>query len=130
MKDTFHDNKVVTAIAPATYSDGAFGPAIDLQGFDSVLFAVSVGALAAGGAFSLKIQESSTPNSGDFTNVDAADQLGEFPAALVANTAVRVGYIGSRRKRYVRLSLGKTAGTTIAASAVAIVGHPEIAPVA
>lgn len=130
MKDTYHDNKAVQALASGSKSDAATGPAIDLKGFDSALFVVNTGTISGDGDFSFKLQESDTTTSGDFTDVDSADILGVAPATLAANSAYRLGYIGSKRKRYVRLAVTKAAGTSIQLGAVAILGHPNIAPVA
>ncbi|QGA57256.1 MULTISPECIES: hypothetical protein [Brucella] len=129
MKDTFHDNKAVQAIAPAVLAANTNGVSIDLKGFDSALFVINTGAIDAAGDFTVKLQESDTGTSG-WTDVDAADLLGSVPATLAANAAYRIGYIGSKRKRYVRAVATKAGGTSIAAGVVAILGHPNIAPVA
>lgn len=131
MKDTYHDNKVVQALAPAVASAAGNGLTIDTIDHDSVLFVINTGAIVGAGDFGLKIQESETTTSGDFTDVAAADQLGTLPATLEANTAYRIGYIRSNwGKRYVRLALSKAGGTSIAVGATAILGHPRLAPVA
>lgn len=129
MKDTFHDNKAVQAIAPAVLAANTNGVSIDLKGFDSALFVINTGAIDAAGDFTVKLQESDTGTSG-WTDVDAADLLGSVPATLAANAAYQIGYIGSKRKRYVRAVATKAGGTSIAAGVVAILGHPNIAPVA
>jgi hypothetical protein len=129
MKDTFHDNKAVQAIAPAVLAANTNGVSIDLKGFDSALFVINTGAIDTAGDFSVKLQESDTGTSG-WTDVEAADLLGSVPATLAANAAYRIGYIGSKRKRYVRAVATKAGGTSIAAGVVAILGHPNIAPVA
>lgn len=130
MKDTYHDNKAVQALAPAVVAAPVLGNAIDLNGFDSALFVVNTGAVAGSGDFGLKLQESDTTTEGDFSDVAPADQLGSLPTTLAANTAYRIGYIGSKRKRYARVAVTKAGGTSIALSASAILGHPHIAPVA
>ena len=130
MKDTYHDNKAVTVIAPAVKAAAENGAAIDLSGFDSALIVINTGAVAGSGDFGLKLQESDTTTSGDFTDVAAADQLGTIPATLAADSTYRVGYIGSKRKRYIRAVVTKAGGTSIALSASAVLGHPAIAPVA
>lgn len=129
MKDTFHDNKAVQAIAPAVLAANTNGVSIDLKGFDSALFVINTGAIDTAGDFTVKLQESDTGTSG-WTDVEAADLLGSVPATLAANAAYRIGYIGSKRKRYVRAVATKAGGTSIAAGVVAILGHPNIAPVA
>lgn len=130
MKDTYHDTRAVQALAPAVVAAAASGAAVALAGFDSALFVINTGAIAGAGDFGVKLQESDTVTAGDFTDVAAADQLGALPATLAANTAYRLGYIGSKRKKYVRLAVTKAGGTSITLGAVAILGHPNIAPVA
>lgn len=129
MKDTYHDNKAVQAIAPAVVAANTNGTTVDLNGFDSALFVVNTGAIDAAGDFGVKLQESDTGTSG-WTDVAAEDLLGGAPATLAANAAYRIGYIGSKRKRFIRAVVTKAGGTSIALGVVAILGHPAIAPVA
>ncbi|MCV0387676.1 MAG: hypothetical protein K5821_14890 [Nitrobacter sp.] len=51
-----------------------------------------------------------------------------LPDALEASTVYKQGYKGS--KRYVRAVITKTSGTSVAAGAVFVLGHPHDAPVA
>ena len=125
MKDTFHDTKVVTSLAPAVQAASLKGDAVDLQGYGSALLAISTGAIAASGSFDMKLQESDTTTDGDFTDVAATDLLGSLPSALAASTVYRQGYIGS--KRYVRAAITKQSGTSIAAAAVFVLEHPALA---
>lgn len=125
MKDLYHGLNAVQAIAPAVAAAAADGAAVDLIDHDAALFVINTGAIAGAGDFAVKLQESDASGSG-FTDVAAADQLGTLPATLAANTAYRVGYIGSKRKRYVRLSVTKAGGTSIALGAVAVLGVPRI----
>lgn len=125
MKDLYHGLNAVQAIAPAVAAAAADGAAVDLIDHDAALFVINTGAIAGAGDFGLKLQESDASGSG-FTDVAAEDQLGTLPATLAANTAYRVGYIGSKRKRFVRLSLTKAGGTSIALGAVAVLGVPRI----
>lgn len=128
MKDTYHDIKVVASLEPAVHSATLKGGAVDLQGFGSALMAVNTGAIASAGLYDIRIQESDTTTDGDFTDVAAADLLGALPAGLAASSVYRQGYIGS--KRYVRAVITKQSGTSIAAGAVFVLGHPALAPVA
>ncbi len=127
-RDTFHDNKVVVAIAPAVATAAASGSTVDTQGYSSVLFAIATGAIVGDGDFGVKIQHSDTTDNGDFTDAPATTVLGAVPATLEASTAYRLGYIGG--KRYARVALTKAGGTSIAIGAVAVLGEPAIAPVA
>lgn len=128
MKDTFSNFKAVQAIVPAVKAAAADGDAIDMQGFNSALIVVNAGAVAGDGEFSVKLQESDTTTSGDFTDVAAIDQHGTAPAVIAANSVVKLGYVGS--KRYVRVAVTKAGGTSIALGAVAILGHAAVSPVA
>ena len=130
MKDTYHDNKAVKALAPAVVSAAGNGVSVDLAGFDSALFVINTGAIVGSGDFGVKLQESDTTTDADFADVAAADQLGTIPATLAANSTYRVGYIGSKRKRYVRAVVTKAGGTSIALAVSAVLGHPHIAPIA
>lgn len=125
MKDLYHGFNAVQAIAPAVAAAAADGAAVDLIDHDAALFVINTGAIVGAGDFGVKLQESDAPGSG-FTDVAAEDQLGTLPATLAANTAYRVGYIGSKRKRFARLSLTKAGGTSIAVGAVAVLGVPRI----
>lgn len=130
MKDTYNDNKAVQALAPAVVSAAASGSTVDLSGFDSALFAVNTGAIVGSGDFGVKLQESDTTAEADFADVAPVDHLGTVPTTLSANSVYRFGYIGSERKRYVRVVVTKAGGTSIALSVVAVLGHPALAPVA
>ncbi|QUS39058.1 hypothetical protein RPMA_09595 [Tardiphaga alba] len=128
MKDTFHEIKVVSSLEPAVQAATLKGSAVDLRGFGSALMAVSTGAIASAGLYDIKIQESDTTTDGDFTDAAAADLLGVLPAGLAASSVYRQGYIGKRR--YVRAVITKQSGTSIAAGAVFVLGHPALAPIA
>ncbi|WP_112311830.1 hypothetical protein [Pseudogemmobacter bohemicus] len=122
MRDLYSDIKVVPALAPAVLAANANGVAIDLLGNQRVAFAVNTGAIEAAGAFGVKLQESDTGTSG-WADV-AADQVqNNAPAVLAAASAYRLGYLGW--KRFIRLVLTKTGGTSLAAGAVAILSPDE-----
>lgn len=130
MKDTYHSHSVATAIVPAVKSAAEEGPAVDLKGCDGALIVFNTGAIAGAGDFSFKLQESDTTTGGDFTDVAAADRIGTVPATLEASSTYRVAYIGSKRKRYIRVAITKAGGTSIAASAVVMRVRPDLQPVA
>ena len=118
----------VQVVAPAVLSATNTSAAIDLKGFNSACLVINTGAIVSAGDFTAKLQESDTTTSGDFTDVAAEHMTGEFPASLVADSVVKVGYIG--HKRYLRSVITKNGGTSIAAGAVLVKGHPGEAPVA
>lgn len=126
-KDLYSNFAAVQALASASTSAAGDGAVIDMKGFQSALFLVNAGAITGAGDFSFKLQESDQSGSG-FTDVAAADVIGAAPATMAASTAYKLGYRG--KKRYIRLSVTKAGGTSIQMGAVAILGHPHIAPVA
>lgn len=128
MKDLFSSVKAAPALAPAVQTAATATAALDLRDFGSVVYAIETGAIAGDGDFGVTLQHSDTTTAGDFVDVPADLVASNAPATLAASSAYKVGYKGS--KRYVRLSLTKAGGTSIAAGAVAILGHPAVAPVA
>lgn len=128
MKDLFSNVRVAAALAPAVQSSATTTAALDLRDFGSVVYAVDTGAIVGDGDFGVKLQHSDTTTSGDFVDVPAALVASNAPATLVASSAYKLGYKGT--KRYVRLALTKAGGTSIAAGATAILGSPAVAPVA
>ena len=127
MKDLYSNLGVVPALAPAVQASATTGPAIDLRGFGGVVFALDTGAIVGAGDFGVVLQHSDTTTGGAFVDVPAALVTSNAPATLTAAGAFKLGYRGG--KRYVRLSLTKAGGTSIAAGAVAILGQPAVAPV-
>lgn len=119
---------VVQALAPAVVAATATGNPIDLRGFSSALAVITTGAVVGDGDFTVKLQESDTTTSGDFTDVAASNLLGSFPASLEATSTYKVGYKGS--KRYIRTVTTKNSGTSIAAAIAVVRGHASDAPVA
>jgi len=119
---------VVLALAPAVKTAAGDGVAIDTHGYGSVAFVVNTGAVAGSGDFGVKLQESDTATSGDFTDVAAEQVDSNAPSTLVASSAYKLGYRGF--KRYVRVSLTMAGGTSIAAGAVAVLGDAQKRPVA
>lgn len=118
MRDLFSNVEAVQALAPAVQASATTGPAIDLKGCNRVAILVNTGAIVSSGDFGVKLQESDTTTSGDFTDVAAAQVDSDAPATLAAASAYRLGYRGW--KRYIRLALTKAGGTSIALGAVAV----------
>lgn len=126
-RDLYSNIGIAAAVAPAVLTATNTSAAIDLRGYQSATVVINTGAIAGSGNFTPKLQESDASGSG-FTDVAAGDLLGVFPAALAADSAYRVGYKGN--KRYLKTVLTLNSGTSIAAGAVVVLGHPELAPVA
>lgn len=128
MKDLYSNIGAVLALAPAVQSAATTGSAIDLQENGSVVFAVNTGAIAGDGDFGVKVQHSDTTTSGEFVDAPAGTFESNAPASLTANGSFKLSYTGS--KRYARIAVTKEGGTSIALGAVAVLGHPSVAPVA
>ncbi|MER9422601.1 hypothetical protein NKI88_09100 [Mesorhizobium sp. M0317] len=126
MRDLANSIGAVQAVAPAVLTATNTSAAIDLLGFNGAAVIINTGAIAGSGNFTPKLQESD--DGTNFTDVAAADLVGAFPAALVAASVVKVGYIGNRR--YVRTVLTLNSGTSIAASATVLKGRAASRPVA
>lgn len=127
MRDIASNIGPVQALAPQVLSANNTSDPIDLIGFNAAAVVINTGAIAGSGDFTAKLQESDTTTPGDFTDVAAAHLVGAFPASLEANSVAKVGYIGHRR--YLRLVTTRSSGTSIAAGAVLVKGHPSDAPV-
>jgi hypothetical protein len=128
LKDLYANVGVAQALAPAVQSAATEGGAIDLRDYGSVVIGVNTGAIVSAGDFGVKLQHSDTTTGGDFVDAPAGVVSSNAPATLAAASAYKLKYVGS--KRYVRLALTKAGGTSIALGAVAILGHPAVAPVA
>lgn len=124
--DAYSNVAAVQAIVPAVKTVAGDGVTIDRKGFGGILFVLNTGAVAGDGDFGAVVQESADGST--WAAADADDVLGAFPATLAASSAYRASYIG--KHRYVRLSLSKEGGTSIAAGAVAVLTLPHLAPVA
>ena len=126
-RDIVNSLAVRESILPAVHSAASVtGEIVDTRGFDSAMVAIAVGAVAGSGNVTPKLQHSHTTTGGDFVDVTADDLGGAFPAALVANSTVKVGYRGPRR--YLRVFGTLNSGTSVAYSAVIVLGHAAQEP--
>jgi hypothetical protein len=125
MRDLRNNLGAFESVRPAVQSATVTGETVDTNNFGSVMALVQTGAIVSAGDFTAKIQESDD----DSTWADAAstDLIGLFSTTLAENSVERVGYAGG--SRYVRVVLTKNGGTSIAASAVVVLGRPHLAPV-
>jgi hypothetical protein len=127
MRDLASNIGVFESIRPAVNSAATVtGQTVDLRGFDSAAAVVAVGAIASSGNVTVKLQDSA--NGSDWADVPAAGLVGAFPAALVANSALRVGYIGGNR--YLRAFGTLNSGTSVAYSVAIVAGNASQKPVA
>jgi len=128
LRDLRNNLGAAESVRPAVHAASVTGEIVDTRGFDSAMVLVQTGAIVGAGDFTPTLQHSDTTTGGDFADVEAADLLGEFPVILTANGVTRVGYAGP--KRYLRVVLTMNGGTSIAASASVVLGHPHQRPVA
>ena len=114
-----HNNLKITEVLAAAAPGISDEPTseVDTQGYDSLEISVSSVASAAG---TVKLQESDTSGSG-YTDCAAGDVLGTQGTALVNGTAVKLGYVGS--KRYVIALVSVTTDGVISANAVQGYAH-------
>lgn len=128
MRELYSEVGLVQSLIPAVIAATATGAAIDLAGYESALVLINTGAIAGSGDYTVKLQESDTTTSGDFTDVAAANLVGSFPASLAADSLYKVAYSGV--KRYVRTVITKNSGTSIIAGIFFARGHALTGPVA
>jgi hypothetical protein len=129
MRDIVHNFKAVVAAAAATRSASFTGDPVDLLGFDSVALVLSTGAVTGAGDMTVKLQESDTTTSGDFTDVDSGHLQGDgLSNPLTANSTTKIGYRGF--KRYLRAVLTLNSGTSVSTAAIFLLGHAYDKPVA
>jgi hypothetical protein len=139
MKDLANIITPKRVLSPVSSADDTalVGEIIDKKGFESVTYVISTGSIGdANATFVVLLEESDAANMSGAAAVADADLLGtEVLAAFQFdddNETRKLGYIGS--KRYTRLTITPSgnSGTPSAAllSAVAILGHPAIAPTA
>lgn len=120
--DLKHNILAVAALAPAVHTaTKADAPVVDLQGAGSATLILNTGAIAGDGLFVAKLVHGDKADLADATDAADVDLLGAFPEALEADRAYSVGYRGG--KRFVRVVLTKTSGTSIAAGAAVVKGH-------
>lgn len=123
------DERNALNAAAITTNTTTVGNIIDTKGFESVVLAAILG-VRTDGTYTLKLEHGDDSGLADAADVAAADRLGSLTAMNASNQVARIGYIG--KKRYVRLSIVSTGVTTgvAAAGALALLGHPQYAPVA
>jgi hypothetical protein len=129
MRDIVHNLKAVVAAGTATRSASFTGDPVDLLGFDAVALFVNTGTVTGDGDMTVKLQESDTTTSGDFTDVDPDHLQGDgLSNPLTANSTTKIGYRGV--KRYLRAVLTLNSGTSVSTGAMFILGHAYDKPVA
>ena len=116
--------KMTVGLAYASGTADRNGATLDMKGFDGVLIAVSLAAVAAGAVTSIKAQQGSESDLSD-----AADLAGTG-VAIAADDDGEVKYIDvwQPRERYVRVVVDKDTSNACAESALYIQYKADIAP--
>jgi len=140
--DMGHNVKAVLALTPAALTTFGAGAAIDTAGFESLMFAINVGAFSTFSGtdkLTVKVQESDTTTDGDFTDIAAADYLSTYKGGTsgwdrimdAGDDDEAVFSIGVRlnTKRYKRLHFTEGGTVNVPIGAVALLGHPRHAPI-
>ena len=141
MRDFANNAQVKRVLSPVSVSDttAQVGEIIDRLGYDSLTYVIATGSIAdADATFTVLLEESDAANLSDAAAVADADMISQT-AGTAPETAAgfrydsddqvrKLGYIGN--KRYTRLTITPAANTSAALlSAVALLGHPDSAPV-
>lgn len=116
MRDLYSNLTEARTIDPAVLTATATGATVDCKEAGGVLVVVSTGALVGAAVFGAKLQESADGST--WADVPAKWVQSDAPQVLAASSTYRIGYTG--KLRYVRPVLVYTSGTSLAASAVAV----------
>lgn len=138
MRDLANSLHVARAISPQaarTDNTAIVSEIIDRAGFESLMFAINVGANTdANATFAVTMDHGDAANLSDAAAVAAAYITGTLALAGFAfgddNEVRKVGYVG--KKRYVRLTITPTGNDSgnIFVDAVAILGRSRFSPTA
>ena len=141
MRDNYSRTKFVNALAAASYDADTTPVAIDRQGFESLVYEISVG--VGGITFSstnkIEFVMTHSDDGSAYTNVTDADVQGvtgissgivkSLTAAHASADVTKIGYIGNKRYTKIKADFSGTHGTPTPLCVNAVLGHPNIAPV-
>lgn len=141
MRDMCNNIQVKRVLSPASVSDDTpqVGQIIDRLGFGSLTYVIATGSIAdADVTAAVLLEESDDSGMANANAVADADMVsqtaGTAPETAAGfkfdsdNQVRKLGYIGN--KRYTRLTITPSGnGSAAVLSAVAVLGHPETAPV-
>lgn len=136
MQDLMNNIHLVRSISPVSVAadTAQVGEIIDRQGFESVTYGILTGSIAdADATFTVLLEEGDDPALSDAAAVADGDLIGTEVLAGFQfdddNETRKIGYKGN--KRYTRLTITPANNASAALlSAVAILGHPALAPTA
>lgn len=135
MRDQAHNLQIKRVLSPVSVADDTaqVGQIIDRLSYDSLTYIIATGSIGdADATFAVLLEESDAANMAGANAVADADMIGtEADAGFQFdddNEVRKLGYVGS--KRYTRLTITPTGnGSAALLSAVAVLGHPQYAPV-
>lgn len=141
MRDQANNLQIKRVISPVSVADNTaqVGQIIDRLGYESLTYAINLGSIAdADMTAVVLLEEGDAANLSDAAAVADADMIsqisGTAPETAASfqfdddNEVRKLGYIGN--KRYTRLTITPAANASAALlAAIAILGHPSIAPV-
>lgn len=143
MKDLHSSVLAVQAIGAAVLAADNTPSAIDRQGYGSaeIVLQVGVGGITFSGTNKIEFKLTHSDDDVTYEAVSAGDVLGAdtvgeggiikaLKAAHAAEGVYRFGYKGGRRYLKLSADFSGTHGTGTPIAAVALLGHPEVAPVA
>lgn len=136
MQDLHNNIHVKRVLSPVSVADttAQVGQIIDRQGYDSLEYVIAIGSVAdADATFTILLEEGDDSGLSDAAAVADANLLGTEALAAFQydddNEVRKLGYNGV--KRYTRLTITPVNNASAAVlSAVAVLGHPAIAPTA
>ncbi len=136
MKDLMNNIDVKRVLSPVSVADNTaqVGQIIDRRGYDSLTYVIAAGSIAdADATFTVLLEESDDSGMSGSNAVADADLLGTEALAGFQfdddNETRKLGYVGA--KRYTRLTITPVSNASAALlSAVAVLGHPALAPTA
>lgn len=143
MKDLHSNVAALTMIGAAALDADNTPPAIDMQGYDAaeVLLAIGVGGISFNGTNKIEFKLTHSDDDVSYEAVTLGDMLGldtvgddgivkALKAAHPEAATYRFGYVGGRRFLKLLADFSGTHGSGTPIAAIALLGHPQIAPVA
>lgn len=141
MRDFANNVQVKRVLSPVSVSDDTaqVGEIIDRLGFDSLTYVIATGSIAdANATFAVLLEHGDAANLSDAAAVADVDMISQTSGAVPEtaagfqfdddNEVRKLGYVGN--KRYTRLTITPNGNASAALlSAVAVLGHPQSAPV-
>lgn len=133
LHNNIHVKRVISPVSEAA-TTALVGQIIDRQGFGSLEYVIATGSIAdVDATFTVLLEESDDSGMSGASAVADADLLGTEALAGFQfdddNEVRKLGYVGD--KRYTRLTITPVNNASAAlVSAVAVLGHPALAPTA